>query len=159
MEPPIPWPQDPGGYTPREEIFVKAYRAEGRRADRNRRWVISLTTSLSISLALLGVSLAFGQQSQTLIIDHLDPNESVILEIYRDQNNFNHYYVFDIEGGLTEIWVNPYSSPSTLIPESRETGSSETFFDKDFSSEKENWWELPDTSSLDFQLEYLYNND
>lgn len=168
MEPSIPWPSGPEGYTHREQKFVKAYKEQSDRADRNGRWCLSLTAGLIISLTLLGTSLAFGQHQKTLIIDHSDLTHPRVLEVYKDQSDSGHYYIFETDGTLTEIWVNPFPALST--PKSQEPQSVKLLFNEDppleegdwwkiLPPQEGNWWESPDTGGSDFQFEYLYKND
>lgn len=164
MEPSIPWPPGPEGYTSKEKKFVRAYDEESVRADRNGRRAWFLVLGLFISLILLAVSTAFCQY-QTLIIDRLDLDHPVVLEVYRDQSDSNHYYLFNPKGKLTEIWINPF--PSISIPKPKDFQSPKLLLlDKDFPLEKRNWWEsslpqegnwweIPDTSNF----EYLFKNN
>ncbi len=147
MKPLIPWP-NPEGYSPRDKDWLIAVRTEEARAYKWRRRTAFL--GFLIFMSLLWLSPLSGQH-RTVLIETGD--SSTILEIYQDHTFTEHFYIFDLDGAMTEVWVfdeewlvvGPPPEASQIIP---------LLFQKDFLGHPSPLFEKLDNDAPDYFLDF-----
>jgi len=98
MKPPIPWSHSEG-YSERDKDWLKVIETNNNSLRRR----LSFRLGIVVGFFILMFITALFSQHRTVVIETGD--SSTILEIYQDHTFTEHFYIFDSNGAMTEVWV------------------------------------------------------